>query len=95
MNLLKYLLLLTVLICAFPLGYLLAKSTKEELKQGRKAFIAIIIISPIIAAMSIFLPLSQEDRLLMITSMLFIAIFSVISLKKRQKKKPEKNMGRK
>ncbi len=82
MNLIKYLLLVIVLLCAFPIGFWLAKLTKEELKQGKKAFIEIIIISLVIANISIFLPLGSENKLFIITSMLFMAILSLISLKR-------------
>lgn len=88
-------LLLIVLLCAIPAGFLLAKLTKEELKQGRNVFKAIIITSLIIAAISIFLPLSSDNKQFIITSMLFAAILTFISVKKPDKKSKTKKRKRK
>lgn len=90
MNLLKYMLLLIVLLCAIPVGFLLAKLTKEELKQGRKAFKAIITISSIILIISIFLPLSSDNKQFILASTLFIALLAFISMKKEKEKVTKK-----
>lgn len=87
MSLLKYLLLLLVLLCAIPLGFLLAKLTKEELKQGRKAFKAIIIISFVIAAILFFLPISLDNKIFIIASMFFLMILALISLTQSYRRK--------
>jgi hypothetical protein len=82
MNILKYALLLLVLVCAIPTGFLLAKTTREELKDGRRTFKAIIFISLLVAAAVLLIPLSTDSMVFMITSMIFLAIIAGISLKK-------------
>ncbi len=66
-----------VLILAFPIGYLLAKYTKEELKEGRKWFKALIYVSLLggVAGMLI-----GNDVLMF--SFFFIALVTSQSLRK-------------
>jgi hypothetical protein len=74
---------ITFLILGIPAGNLLAKVTKEELKQGRKWFKLLIMFSLIGAIVFLIL---KNDALFF--SLLFIAIVTSRSLKwKGQKKK--------
>ncbi len=82
MKFFQYLFLAILVISAFPLGILLAKLTKEELKQGRKAFIAIIIASIVVIVATLFIPLGKDSNLFLIVSMLFLFIMALISLKR-------------
>jgi uncharacterized membrane protein HdeD (DUF308 family) len=74
-----YLLLIGValLILGIPIGNLLAKATKEELKSGKKWFKLIIIIGLIGAVVSLIL---GKDALLF--TFLFIAIVTSRSIKR-------------
>ena len=66
-----------LLILGIPIGNLLAKTTKEELKQGKKWFKLLIILSLIGAF--VFLILGNDALLF---SLLFIAVVTSRSLKK-------------
>tara|TARA_Y100000310_G_C20331935_1_gene645702 strand:+ start:167 stop:403 length:237 start_codon:yes stop_codon:yes gene_type:complete len=68
---------IVILLLAFPLGSWLAKETKEELKQGKKWFKLIIILSFVGAIVSLFF---RSDVLFF--SFLFIAIITSRSLRK-------------
>lgn len=82
MNIIQIALLMLVILLAFPAGLLLAHATREELRGGRRAFIAIIIASFIVILISLFLGLSNQERLFITTGMLSILIITCISLKK-------------
>ena len=66
-----------LLILGIPIGNLLAKVTKEELKQGKKYFRILIILSLIGAV--VFLILGNDALLF---GLLFIAVVTSRSLKK-------------
>lgn len=66
-----------LLILGIPIGNILAKMTKEELKDGKKWFKLLIILS--LGGAFIFL-IIKDDALLFI--MLFIAIVTSRSLKR-------------
>ena len=66
-----------VLILGWPIGNLLAKDTKEELKSGRFWFKLIIILSLILG----FIGLVISNDILLFTGF-FIAIITSRSLKK-------------
>jgi hypothetical protein len=66
-----------LLALGIPIGNLLAKVTKEELKSGRKYFKILIILS-LIGAIA-FLILGND---VLLFSLLFIAIVTSRSLKK-------------
>jgi uncharacterized membrane-anchored protein YhcB (DUF1043 family) len=68
---------LVVLILGIPIGMLIAKFTKEELKSGQKWFKRIIVLSIIGAIIGLII---GNDVLLF--SFLFIAIVTSQSLKK-------------
>jgi MFS family permease len=80
METIQIILLGLVIVLALPFGYLLARFTREELKEGRKAFLAIIVISLIISAVTLFLPLADETKTFLIFSAVFIAALTSISL---------------
>jgi len=67
----------TLLILGIPIGNLLAKMTKEELKQGKKWFVLLIALS--LAGAIVFLILGNDALLF---GLLFIAIVTSRSLKK-------------
>ena len=67
-----------LLVLGIPIGSLLAKITKEELKQGKRYFIYLIILSLIGAI--VFLILGNDALLF---GFLFIAIVTSQSLKRR------------
>ncbi len=77
-TLLKFILAILVLALGIPIGNYLAKITKEELKQGRKWFKPVIILSLIGAVLALIL---GNDALLF--ALLFIAIVTSRSLRKR------------
>lgn len=76
-DIIKILIGILVIILGIPLGNLLAKLTKEELKSGQKWFRIIIILSLIGAIISLIL---GNDALLF--SFLFIAMVTSRSLRK-------------
>ena len=78
-EIIKILIGIAVLALGIPIGNILAKSTKEELKQGRKWFITLILLC---FAGSILSLIFNQDILLF--SFLFIAIVTSRSLKKRK-----------
>jgi uncharacterized membrane protein YfcA len=85
----KILIGIAVLILGIPIGNILAKNTKEELKEGRKWFLLLILLSLIGAVLNlIFL----NDALLF--TFLFIAIVSSRSLRAKGKKSEKKNRTR-
>lgn len=82
---------IAVLALGIPVGNILAKNTKEELKQGKKWFFLLIILCFIGAVLNlIFL----NDVLLF--TFLFIAIVTSRSLvKKKQKEEKNRDKGKK
>ena len=68
---------IVLLILGIPIGNLLAKVTKEELKQGKEYFRILILLSLIGAV--VFLILGNDALLF---GLLFIAIVTSRSLKK-------------
>jgi hypothetical protein len=72
----KFLIGIFVLILGIPIGNLLAKMTREELKAGQRWFRLIVIFSLIGAVMALIL---RNDALLF--ALLFIAIVTSRSLR--------------
>tara|TARA_Y100000310_G_scaffold142028_1_gene141444 strand:+ start:2405 stop:2647 length:243 start_codon:yes stop_codon:yes gene_type:complete len=68
-----------ILLLGIPIGYYLAKATKEELSSGKNWFKLIVIVSLIGSIASLFL---KND--FMFFSFLFIAIVTSISLRKKK-----------
>ena len=87
MNTFQILLLTAILLSAFPIGKLLARFTKEELKSSKKAFIALIALSILVILYSLVLELSLNQKFLIMLSFLFIIIVTSISLKKSKRLK--------
>lgn len=79
-ELLKLLIGTAILILGIPLGDLLARHTKEELKDGRKWFKLIIIISLIGGFVGLVI---RNDFILF--SFLFLAIVTLRSIKNSNK----------
>lgn len=79
-ELLRLIIGVLILTLGIPIGNLLAKVTKEELKQGQIWFKLIIII---VLAGAIFALIFKEDVLLF--SLLFIAIVTSRSLLKKKR----------
>ncbi|MAH03278.1 hypothetical protein CMI39_00650 [Candidatus Pacearchaeota archaeon] len=75
-EIIKLLVGVLVLILGIPIGNYLAKITKEELKQGKKWFKLIIVVSLIGAFISLIF---RNDAILF--SLLFISIVTSRSLK--------------
>lgn len=73
----SFLIGITLLALGIPIGDILAKVTKEELRNGKKYFKILIMISLIGAILFLIL---RKDALLF--SLLFIAIVTSRSLKK-------------
>ena len=74
----KLLIGVAVLILGYPLGYLLAKYTKDELKGGRKWFRLIVFGGLIGGIVSLII---QNDALMF--SFFFIAIVTSQSMRKK------------
>lgn len=72
---------MVVVLLAIPTGIIVAKSTREELKAGRKSFLTLMILSIFVAILSLLFKIIPDDKLLIIFSMLFIFIVSLISYK--------------
>jgi len=73
----QWMLSIILLVLGIPIGNLLAKSTKEELKSGRKYFNLLIILNLI--GTIIFLILGNNALMLTFS---FIAVVASRSLKK-------------
>ena len=76
---LKILIGVIVLILGIPIGNILAKYTKEELKDGRKWFNLLIFIGLIGGLIGAII---QNDSLMF--SFLFIAVVTIRSLRRKK-----------
>ena len=90
MEIIQILLLNLILILAFPIALLLARTTKEELKDGRKAFTPLIAISAVMILIALLPEITNENKMLVIYTALFIIIISAISLNKSYKKQKKR-----
>ena len=86
----KILIGVAVLLLGIPIGDLLAKNTKDELKEGKKWFIIIIFLSMIGAVLNLIF---SNDALLF--TFLFIAIVTSRSIVKRKNKIKQKQAKKK
>src|SRR3989344_9679393 len=86
MEIIQILLLNLILILAFPTALLLAKTTKEELKYGREAFVLIIAVSFIVTLIALLLKISNGNKILVVYTAFFIIVISAMSLNKSCKK---------
>jgi len=87
----QYLLLFVIVIAAFPIGVLLAKSCKEELKAGKPAFIAILIISFAALFYALASKLDTKSKLITATSLLFLAIIAAVPLSTKEIKRRKRS----
>ena len=78
---LMYLIAVIVLTCGIPIGLMLKKSTKEELKSGKKYFKILWIGCLILAIVAYFIPVNYSLKMTVIFSLLFVAIVSFMSWK--------------
>jgi len=79
LEMLKILIGVIVLILGIPIGNILAKYTKEELKDGRKWFNLLIFIGLIGGLIGAII---QNDSLMF--SFLFIAVVTIRSLRRKK-----------
>ena len=70
-----------ILALAVPAGYILRYYTKEEIKPGKKYFLALWTICLALAFIFLFIPLEEVIKKTTIFSLLFISIVSYISWK--------------
>jgi len=77
---LKIIIGIAILALGIPIGNILAKNTREELKDGRRWFILLISLSLVGAVISL---IYGEDSLLF--TFLFISIVTSRSLRKDRK----------
>jgi hypothetical protein len=89
-NLLQIALTIIILFTAFPVGYLLAYLTKEELKAGRKWFKIISWISIILCFVFLLL-IDIEQKFTIVFSLVYIATISLTSLRLSHKRRFVKN----
>lgn len=73
---LKTIAYLAILLLALPSGYLLSRLCDDELREGRKWFKIITIISLVLGGILIFF------NIVVSFSLLFLAIVSIVSLLK-------------
>ena len=82
----QYTLLVLLIAIAFPVGKLIARTTKEELKAGKKVFFLLMVFSLLTAILILFTKINLENKLFTIASMLFIFIIVSISYCEGKKK---------
>ena len=75
-EILRLVLGICVLVLGFPIGTLLAKNTKEELKIGRRYFRLVVVASLVLGVYGLFI----RDDVFLFTGF-FIAIVTSRSLK--------------
>jgi len=80
-------LLILVLVSAFPLGYLLAWLCRDELKAGRIYFRILEILSIILMIFIFFLNINFKLKASLILSLFFIILIILISKIKSYDKK--------
>jgi cytochrome c biogenesis factor len=76
-----------IIILAFPVGYFLAKVTKEEIKGGRKAFFYLYLICIPIMLVIAFLKIDSQIKTSIILTLFFMMIVSFMSFFLSYKKK--------
>lgn len=86
MDTITIIILTAIAISGFPTGLLIAKLTKEELKQGKIYFNALIFIC-IMALITTIIFAEGEIMILLCTSFLFIIFLTLPSLIRFKKKK--------
>jgi len=84
------LLYVLILLAAFPAGYVLAWMARDEIKPGRKWFIALSIICLIASIVLAFLPFTF--KFVSILTLFFIIIICLMAVYKSYDKKWVKNV---
>lgn len=77
----KELLIVMIIVLAFPVGYLLAYLCKDELVSGRRWFMGLLSLGLVLGIFFLFFNLSIA------LTLIFVFIVSFISLKKSYDKK--------
>lgn len=83
-----------VALLGYPLGLILAKITKEELKTGKKWFRLIIAVCVIAIVVSVIFT-GGKTFLFLILSFVFIILVTLPSLIKKEKQKKKKKKKKK
>jgi len=86
MNTIQTILTIIIALAGYPVGLLISHFTPEELKPGRKWFLAIIIACIIAIIISLFF-FSADILFFMISALVFIILMSLASLIKSKKRK--------
>jgi len=83
---LKDILVIIIILTAFPVGYLIAYLCRDELVDGRKWF-NIVLTACLILIFLFLLLIDVEQRFVVVFSLIYIGILAGISLKKSFDKK--------
>ena len=86
MNTITIILPIIISLLGYPIGLLIAKHTKEELKSGRKWFKLIIFIC-FLAIIASLIFTRDKTLLFLISSFVFIILLTLASLLKSKRKK--------
>ncbi|MGB9708112.1 MAG: hypothetical protein ACPLXC_02175 [Candidatus Pacearchaeota archaeon] len=86
MNAWQVIVSIVIALLGYPVGLLIAKLTEEELEQGRKWFMLIILLS-IIGIILSFVFTNNETLLFLVASFVFIALVALASLVKSRRRK--------
>jgi len=79
----EYIIAIIILLLAIPLGYLLKYYTKDEMKQGKKYFKILGILSLVLGIIMISISFPDPNlNKTAVFSLFFIAIVSFISWRK-------------
>lgn len=84
MNALQTILIIIIALAGYPVGLLIAWLAEDELKQGKKWFKIIILISAVALTVS-FIFAQGETLLFLACSFAFIALVALASLIKSRK----------
>ena len=94
MNIPTIFLMIIIALLGFPIGLIIAKFTKEELKQGKPWFIAILIVC-IVAIFISFIFVRGDALFFLIASFVFIFLIAraaLIPLRKKKKGREKKKI---
>jgi len=80
MDILQYLILALIALSSFPIGLIVSKYTRDEIKKGRNEILAVAILSGLAILLSFFL--SAGERAVAITAAVFLIILCSVSLRK-------------
>ncbi len=86
MNAWQIIVAIVVALLGYPVGLLITKFTPEELKQGRKWFKLMILISFLAIIISVFIA-TGETLLFLASAFVFVALVALASLVKSMRKR--------